>query len=72
MNLPWFDRVCHLSPREALAEALEQNSTLTDLNLGSGGAFSNPIDSEILEAWCFPGRGIALLGARVRGLPKPS
>ena len=47
MDLLWFDRVCHLSPREALAEALEQNSTLTVLDLGV-----NYIGSEGGKAWC--------------------
>ena len=58
----------HLSPCQALAEALEENSTLTDLNLeGNVG-----IDSETREARCFRGRGSALLGARAPGLPKRS
>ena len=43
----------HFSPCQALAEALEQNSTLTDLDLNTLG-----IDSEIHEARCFRGRGI--------------
>ena len=38
----------HLSPCQALAEALEQNSTLTDLNL----EYNDAIGSETLEACC--------------------
>ena len=57
----------HLSPCQALAKALEQNSTLTDLDLGWNG---EGIRLETWEAWCFLGRGIALLRAQVRGLPK--
>ena len=55
MNLPWFDRVCHLSPCQALAEALEQNSTLTVLDLKLA---AKDIGRETREAWCFRGRGI--------------
>ena len=53
----------HLSPRQALAEALEQNSTLRDLNL----ELNNGIGSERLEAWCLGG----VLGARVPSLQIP-
>ena len=41
----------HLSPCQALAEALEQNSTLTDLNLEVNFRFGG-MCSETLEAWC--------------------
>ena len=59
----------HLSPCQALAEALEENSTLTDLDLRA-----NYVDyvSETYRAGVSGGEVFALLGARVRGLPKPS